>query len=199
MAGRRWADAKTGGPATGIDGPVGLDVGVIEVERGLGRRKRRVGSVTRRCDRRKCEVGGSRVGQATVGALSGVRGARVIACSGRVGQRANAGPGCVDADAGRQWWAEARTGRSGRGQRRVQSCASEPVVDPEVRRMLEQQARNVKVTVLLSNMNSEICVPEVVVAGSPSGCATSVPELAFKNIEMLFEEPEKSAPVKSKR
>ena len=58
---------------------------------------------------------------------------------------------------------------------------------------------NVKVTVLLSNMNSEICVPEVVVAGSPSGCATSVPELAFKNIEMLFEEPEKSAPVKSKR
>src|SRR2546423_14932877 len=58
---------------------------------------------------------------------------------------------------------------------------------------------NVKVTVLLSNMNSEICVPEVVVAGSPSGRATSVPELAFKNIEMLFEEPEKSAPVKSKR
>src|SRR5438874_1760525 len=91
MAGRRWADAKTGGPATGIDGPVGLDVGVIEVERGLGRRKRRVGSAARRCDRRKGEVGGGRVGQATVGALSGVRGARVIACSGRVGQRANAG------------------------------------------------------------------------------------------------------------
>src|SRR5207248_7342895 len=144
MAGRRWADAKTGGPATGIDVPVGLDVGVIEVERGFGRRKRRVGSAARRCDRRKGELGGGRVAQATVGALSGVRGARVIACSGLVGQRANSGPGCVDADVGRQWWAEARTGRSGRGQRRVQSCASEPVVDPEVRRMLEQQARKRK-------------------------------------------------------
>ena len=58
---------------------------------------------------------------------------------------------------------------------------------------------NVKVTVLLSNMNSEICGPEGVVAAPPSGRATSVPEQAFRNIEMLFEEPEKSAPVKSKR
>ena len=41
---------------------------------------------------------------------------------------------------------------------------------------------NVKVTVLLSNMNSEICGPEGVVAAPPSGRATSVPEQAFRNI-----------------